>query len=343
MSGWSVRDALIVELGRLLGLAVDAPWVDVGGSWTTNLRVGDPRHGAVVVRVHRGWMSEQRLAAEQAARIALARVGLPTVPPMTDAAGCSVHTLTSGRLVEMERFVRSTARMKTPRLLVDGFALLARVHDALADASLPLDAHTVPWSNHIDAHEAAAATRGGADRIRQWNKPDLAYFADQVVEHVDLVASLDSSSSAELGSQIVHGDYWDNNVLFDRDRVAAVLDFGFMAERPRFDDLALPIWFYLLEPGHRLPTREDRGLLRRMVDAYDAASTRPLSEAERFALPLAIARQPAWSVGRWIPALDEPAAMEHAQTAAQELAVAQAVLKERDGWQQELCGRSGPW
>lgn len=93
----------------------------------------------------------------------------------------------------------------------------------------------------------------------------------------------------------MHGDFWDNNVLFDEEAIAAALDFGFMNQRPRVDDLALSFWFYLLEPGHGRPAAADQKVLGMLVDAYNEASAMPLTAAELEALPLATARQPAWS------------------------------------------------
>jgi homoserine kinase type II len=331
---------LIAELADLLDLPTTADWIDLGGSSTTNLRVIDSRLGAVVVRIHRRSVTRERLTAEQAARRALARAGLPTVPPIADASGSTVHALASGSLVELEPFVSSTAQMKTPRLLVAGFALLARVHDALAAASLPSAAETIPWSNHIATSAAVGATERGAERMRSWGRHDLTIFADRVVEHVETVVNLETKLP-EVRRQVVHGDYWDNNVLFDGNRVAAILDFGFMAKRVRLDDLALPIWFYLLEPGHGLPTPDDMRLVCTMIDSYDSASDAPLSESERLALPLAIARQPAWSVGGWVQALDEPSAIDHALEAAREFRFAEAVLSEIDVWQRLLVGQQG--
>jgi homoserine kinase type II len=139
----------------------------------------------------------------------------------------------------------------------------------------------------------------------------------------------------------VHGDFWDNNVLFASNRIAAVLDFGFMAERPRVDDLALPFWFYLLEPGRGLPTSADQKVLRELIDAYDGASRAPLSTIERQSIPLAIARQPAWSIGRWVVDLEEGQAIRHALSAASELPVAQAIVDNVNAWQEALLHQSG--
>jgi len=333
----------VAELAALLELPIEAAWRDLGGSWTTNLLLDDPHQGAVVVRVHRTSTTVGRLAAEQAARAELARAGVPTVLPIVGRTGSSISALASGRLVEVEPFVSCTAQMKTPRLMVRGFAMLAMVHNGLSAAVLPPEARTVSCSNHIETDIASAATRDGANRIRGWKVPPLSRFADEVVAHVERVTELERRSVEQLPRQVTHGDFWDNNVLFDGDHVTAVLDFGFMAERSRVDDLALPIWFYLLEPGHGLPGAAEVQLVRDMVDAYDAASSEPLSEAERLAVPLAVARQPAWSVGGWVPVLDHDEALAHARSSVAELPVAQAVLRDLDLWQRALSAGHPPW
>lgn len=46
-----------------------------------------------------------------------------------------------------------------------------------------------------------------------------------------------------LPRQLVHGDFWDNNVRFRDLDIVAVLDLDFMEERPRIDDLALTLYY----------------------------------------------------------------------------------------------------
>jgi homoserine kinase type II len=226
--------------------------------------------------------------------------------------------------------------MNTPELMHLGFTQLARVHDVLRSAALPADAHQVRSANHIGASEAAEATRRGAERIRQWPDRDLGWFADAVTVHIDEVATAEQDYQGEQLVQVVHGDFWDNNVLFREGRVAAVLDFGFMAEHARVDDLALPFWFHLLENGCQLPTSNDVALLRHLVRTYDQASEAPLSGAERASLPLAIARQPAWSIGGWIVRLADADAVRHAYNASAELPVALSVMRHLEAWQNAL-------
>ena len=328
-------DSLVAEIADRYALDRPAAWRDLGGSWTTNLLLECPA-ASLVARVYQGHLSPARLTAVQAARSAVAGAGIPALRPIPARDGRTVVELGSGRLAELEAYVPWNERMNTVSLLGNGFAVLARVHDVLRGSSLPPEARTVHYANHVSSADAAAATRRGAERIHGWRDVTLSEFAAQVVAHVDAVVAAEEPLREQQVCQVVHGDFWDNNVLFVDGRLVAVLDFDFMAERPRIDDLALAAWFFFLEPGTGLPGAAQREQLRRFVDAYDAAAAVPLSDEERAALPLAIARQPAWSVGRWVVELDEADAVHHAGAAAGELPVAQAILAELPLWQAAL-------
>ncbi len=328
-------DPLVAEIVDRFALARPATWRDLGGSWTTNLLLDRP--GApLVARVYQGGTSPARLTAVQAARRAVDRAGIPALRPIAARDGGTVAELRSGRLAEVEAYVPWNERMNTVPLLRQGFGVLARVHDVLRTSPLPVEARSVRYANHLSSDDAAAATRRGAKRIYGWQDAALSAFARQVVAHIDTVVGAEEPLREKQLSQVVHGDFWDNNVLFADGRLVAVLDFDFMAERPRVDDLALAAWFFFLEPGKGLPGGAEREQLCSFVDAYDVAAEVPLSDAERAALPLAIARQPAWSVGRWVVELDEADAVRHARDAAGELPVAQAILAELPLWQAAL-------
>jgi hypothetical protein len=80
-----------------------------------------------------------------------------------------------------------------------------------------------------------------------------------------------------------------------------------MGERARIDDLALTL-YYTNSTFSDDPISDDRiGRLRRLVDAYDRGLDDALTTVERAALPLALARQPLWWVGRWLSLLDDEA------------------------------------
>jgi homoserine kinase type II len=74
--------------------------------------------------------------------------------------------------------------------------------------------------------------------------------------------------------------------------------------------------------------------LRRLVDAYDGGLGNRLSSAERAALPLALARQPLWSIGGWVALLDdEQSARQHAAGSVWEVDWALGITAELDRWQ----------
>lgn len=327
--------AMIGELAAEYGIDARSAWQDLGGSWTTNVMIPN-RDQLWVGRIHRRFTSRERLDAVQAARSAAAANDLPTAIPVATRMGETIMTLGSGHLAELEPYLPWRDRMNVPDRLRLGFRLLGRLHSVLRTADLPAAAATVRYANHLTSAAAVPAARKGADRIRSWRRPDLTAFAEQVLAHLEHVVAAEQRLADEQRWQIVHGDFWDNNVGFTHGTVTALLDFDFMAERARVDDLALPCYFFLLEPGRGIPTEADRALVRDLADAYNAGNDIPLTEAERLALPLAIARQPAWSIGRWIVELDEPAAIKHAEAAAREFPIAQAVLADLSGWQEEL-------
>ncbi len=335
-------DPLVAEVITSFGLPPPSAWCDLGGSWTTNLRLDYPGEESLVVRIHRGSTAPARLAAVQAARQVVAAAGIPTAVAIPAADGSPFLILENGRLAELEVCVRWNERMNTAPRLEAGFVVLGQVHDALRAGPMPAAARTVDHANHLHSEQAVAATRRGADRIRGWNDVVLTGMADRAVRLIDAVGAAEEPLRDRQVRQIVHGDFWDNNILFRDGDLVAVIDFDFMAERPRIDDLALTVYFFLLEPGRDLPTAADRDQVRRFVDAYDAGTTMPLSADERAALPLAIARQPAWSIGRWVNVLGGADARAHAAHVVGELPVAQAVLAELPQWQDALTYRSDP-
>lgn len=328
-------DELVDEIVRRYELGTYHGWHDFGGSSTTNVRI-DLRDRGVVARVHRQTTSQERLTAIQAAKYAVARAGIPTPTPIPLEDGAGFTTLTSGHLVEIEPLLHWDTRMNNEALVERGHRVLAAVHNALRLADLPTAAATAPYANYIDPMAAVEASRHGVRRIHSWRNRQLSAFADAALDHIETVARLEAPLRAGQPQQIVHGDFWDNNVLFSGDTLVAVIDFDFMARRPRIEDLALTAYFLLLQPGRGLPTRTDARMLRRFVRAYDATADMPLGAEEKAALPLAIARQPAWSLGRWIVELPERDARRHTADVMSELPVAQAILTDIDYWQHTL-------
>jgi homoserine kinase type II len=78
--------------------------------------------------------------------------------------------------------------------------------------------------------------------------------------------------------------------------------------------------------------------VRRLVDAYEAGSDIPLRATERAALPLAIARQPLWSIGGWVASLDdEESARQHAAGVGPAVDWALSLVRDLPRWRAALA------
>jgi Ser/Thr protein kinase RdoA (MazF antagonist) len=174
----------------------------------------------------------------------------------------------------------------------------------------------------------------GAQRVRAWGpSPVELRLVAAAEELARRLADAERDVVPALPRQVVHGDFWDNNVFFREGRLVLVTDFDFMGERARIDDLALTL-YYTNSTFAEDPVSDDRiGRLRRLVDAYDRGLDEPLSPDERAALPLALARQPLWWVGRWLALLDDE------QTARQGLPGMTADVD----WALQVAREPGRW
>jgi homoserine kinase type II len=132
-----------------------------------------------------------------------------------------------------------------------------------------------PAANHVSADAVEACAASAATIVSSWRD---ASGATSIQELAVAVAAGEAPYS-DMPRQLLHGDFWDNNVLFRDGRVVAVLDLDFMEVGPRIDDLALVL--YYAGPGADLPS---------LVRAYAAGADPALSRSERLALPFAIAR-----------------------------------------------------
>lgn len=158
-----------------------------------------------------------------------------------------------------------------------GMRMLGRLHTLMEDLTLELPP---PIANHLPQELALDATLDATTFIRAWNPTPQE---EQWAETAETLARL--LPVVDLPHQLVHGDFWNNNVLFHETSVVAVLDFDFAGLRPRIDDIALPL-AYAVQMGMPLTDVGD------LVGAYDSSSMNPLSIVERRALPFAMARMP---------------------------------------------------
>ncbi len=279
--------------------------------------------------MYRHHVTARRLDDIQVVRQALIAGGVPCSQLLTTRDGRR-WTAVGDLLVEVEHFVEHDAEMDSTERLAAGLPLLGQIHTVLRGVTVGAEGRTPQFANHIEADDIVDRTRDGTRRIRSWGPtPEEVQLADRADELARLLAAAEQRRHPALGRQLVHGDFWDNNVLFHEGRVVLVTDFDFMGERARIDDLALTLYFASLAFG------SDH--LADLVDAYEHGLDRPLAREERDALPLALARQPLWSVGGWIANLDdETAARRHAAGMNAAVDWARAIVDDLERWQETL-------
>ena len=298
------------------GVRPAGPVPDLGGSANLNLLVTDGR-SLRVARVYRPFVTGQRVAALQAVRRHLARHGIPCAEPIPGTSGRGRETF-QGRAVEVEPYVAARAAMNTLPRVRTGLTVLGRIHALLQAFPADQAAAAPRFTNYVAADGLAEAVAAGTRRIRAWQPaPDEARLADLADQLATTLAGQEQADSAPLPRQLVHGDFWDNNILLRHQQVALVTDFDFLGERPRTDDLALTLYYTSVDITDitRHPAQ-----LTGLVGAYEAGLGTRLSQHERAAIPLAMARQPLWSIAVWVALLDnQDTARRHLAATAPEL------------------------
>jgi Ser/Thr protein kinase RdoA (MazF antagonist) len=321
----AVRDCY--GLGSLHGI------LDLGGSSNLNLLVDDGNL-RYVVRVYRPYVTEARLRDLQLVRRKFAAGNVPCPDPLPTRDGQPWVAL-NGRVVEVEYYVEHNAKMDSWERLETALPMLGCIHTLLQDVEIGPDGKHPLFANHIEPQDARDKTLRGTQRIRDWasSAADL-YLADAAEELARLIAAAEADLVSALPRQLIHGDFWDNNVLFRDGRIVLVTDLDFLGERARIDDVALTLYFTSLKYAETAASDAQRWRLRGLVDAYDRGLATRLSRAERAALPLALARQPLWSIGGWVALLDdEQSARQHAAGSVWAVDWALGILGELDKWQ----------
>jgi Ser/Thr protein kinase RdoA (MazF antagonist) len=289
---------------------------DLGGSVNLNLLVTDGR-SLQVARVYRPFVTGQRVAALQAVRRHLASHGVPCAEPIPARSGRGWEIF-QGRAVEAEPYVAAPAVMNTLARVRTGLAVLGRIH-ALLHAFPSGPATAAPrFANYVAADGLAEAVAAGTRRIRAWQPaPAEARLADLADQLAATLARREQHDPGPPRRQLVHGDFWDNNVWFRNRQVALVTDFDFLGQRPRTDDLALTLYYTSVDIAD---ITRDPAQLAELAGAYEAGLGTRLTQAERAAIPLAMARQPLWSIAVWVALLDnQDTARRHLAATAAEL------------------------
>ncbi len=307
---------------------------DLGGSSTLNLLVqgGQRRY---VVRVYRPWMTPGRLAAMQGARRHLAQAGIPCVKPIRSLDGATWAAM-GDRLIEVEPYIAANGNMDTWERLAAGLPLLGRIHSCLRTLQTTAEGRHAPAANSIAPERLVSGVRQGTRRLREWDltpaERELADFADALAPRV----SRAERAMPELPRQLVHGDFWDNNVLHQGERIVLVADLDFMGERARIDDLALTLYYTNSTFADGQLSDARLGKLRTLVDACDSGLDDPLSASERRVIPLAIVRTALGFIAMIAEADSGSTGRRLAAEMAPDIAWAGGIVDDLDRWQDAM-------
>jgi homoserine kinase type II len=254
--------------------------------------------GDVVLRVHRPWTTPARLTAIHGLQHSLRLADLP-IPRVLPTRTGATWTRLADRLVEVSEYIPSDHSANTWAHSAPAFAMLARLHAALAQ--VPPGAIPPPaYGSYADPATALAMLAETEDRfVAHTNHPDYQQAATARQATRALLRTLAAERDRYeplLPRSLVHGDYGGDNVLLRGAQVVAILDFDFLAERERIFDLAYSLYWALhyFCPPHStaLPPAacltDAAALLRR----YQQHTAMPLTTPELPALPYEMARIP---------------------------------------------------
>jgi Ser/Thr protein kinase RdoA (MazF antagonist) len=297
----AVTPSLLSLLREQYGLRWNGEPTDLGGAMSLNVLL-PVESGAVVARLYPIWTTIARLEAIQHVRRALVAAGLPFAETIPDRKGVT-WTILGECLLEVERYVPGE-NMDLEHGLMTGLPLLGRIHTVLCGLRAPAAAFKAPVANHVGPEEALAVTRAGVAAIHAMNPaPEEIELGSLALQLAEELREAETALAMSLPRQLVHGDFWDNNVLFRDGRITVVLDLDFMGGRARIDDLALTLYYTNSTLGSGYTSDDRISRLAGLVDAYDTGLGDRLSEPECLALPFALARTVLFCM-RYMPGLD---------------------------------------
>ena len=335
------RAELTKELRELLsdeyGFEKSTEYTDLNGSSSLNL-YAKANQIQYVVRVYRPYVTSERLDDIISIRAELNEHGIPFSKTCKNINGQN-YTVWNGRLVEVEYFVENNGIMDTIEKLKHALPIFGQITSVLSGiTNISTDSKKPLFANYINFEQIAEMTEKGCNRILSWNPTDCEHeiiYKSKIL--CDKIIDAGGKTFNNLPKQLSHGDFWDNNVLFNNDSVVLITDLDFMGERRRIEDIALTLYFSHI--SERYCKSEDMSTeraveLKQLLNIYESGLDMPLTEAEKAALPTAIALQALWGIGGWVVLLDDDnAARVHASAMMWELERCNYILDNLSQWQ----------
>lgn len=242
----------------------------------------DAERGRFIVKRRRESREQlDRVAYGHAVQIALAGAGFPSPKLVGTSRQHSSMVIHAGAIFEVHEWaVGSKYDDSIPKTMGSG-AALARLHGALVGSGVIAPAACFPSRTerrknivrHLEGIRSAG--RGGAASAER------VFF--------DACATIDALGVDGWPLGIVHGDWHPGNLLFDGDRVSAVLDFDNARPGHRVLDVAMGTAQFSLIGGaadpRTWPEHADIKRIEAFLKGYDASAKERLTKAELEAIP----------------------------------------------------------
>jgi Ser/Thr protein kinase RdoA (MazF antagonist) len=335
------RAELTKELTELLsyeyGFTKSAKYTDLEGSSNLNLYVKSNQI-RYVVRVYRPYVTANRLDGIIQIRKKLNENGIPYSKTVQNIKNQN-YIKWNDRLVEVEYFVENDGVMDTLGKLQSALPLFGKMTSVLGGIeNISADGENPHFANQIHFEQITKMTEKGCERILSWNPTDSERkIVDMSKKLEEKVTQAGKKIFLDLPQQLAHGDFWDNNVLFNKNKIVLVVDLDFMGIRRRIEDIALTLYFsHISENYCKSDTMSAKRAveLKQLLNLYENGLNTRLTETERIALPVAIALQAFWGIGGWVVRLDDiNTARNHASGMMRELELCNYIMDNLNEWQ----------
>ncbi len=224
----------------------------------------------------------------------LAGHGFPAPAPLLTKAGSTIATI-NGEHYAVYPYVLGRAMVRgNIRQVAKAGVTLGSYHRIMADYPKRMSRSEEPFPSRFQDRvdlftENAKAWDGQPSALGI--EASLDYFKDSLL---DIELSLLRLTYEDLPQLTIHGDYRRQNILFEGDRLAAVVDFHRSRIEARSLDLAIALADILprTSNGHAL------SLARTFIKSYEGVQ--PLSNDEQEALPVLVEARVAWRALRRI-------------------------------------------
>jgi len=268
----ALGEAELVELATAFGLgAVERFHPIAAGTINSNFELVVAGGERYFVRVNEG-KAEADVAWEARLVTALANAGVATPPPLVAKSGLPYAPIDRkwASVFPWRTGVHLAAEAVTPAHAAAFGAALAKLH--VAGLELP----TAWWRGSIYDQEHLSARFERCARV-----DDKALARAIAILREELAVAREAAPIRRAATHgIIHGDLFRDNVLWDGDRISAVLDFEQASGGSLVYDLAVCIndWCWTIFPRFDLAAA--------LVGGY--REVRPLSAADLAALPIEV-------------------------------------------------------